>query len=89
MSYFKNGIAYIEIPDADITEEMVNNTKRDFNADASTLTHTNVAATIQRTIFKAKTPISPVFNGYMWNNLGDILIVKAHADYADPEITDG
>ena len=86
MSYFKNGIAYIEIPDAEITEEMVNNTKRDFNSDRTTLKHTKPIADIQRTIFKVKTSISAVFNGYRWNNQDDIILVIAHDDYADQEV---
>lgn len=69
MSYFCNARVYIIIPTSSITEEMVNNTKMNFYSDSNTL-KTSDDGTL--TLFKVKTPVSSVFNGYAWYNCDGI-----------------
>jgi len=71
MSYFINGIVYIIVPDTDITNEMINNVKKDFYTDG---TERKTTSGTPKTLFKVRTPISAIFNGYIWYNHKDILI---------------
>lgn len=73
MSYFSNGKIYIIVDDVDINEEMINNTKRDFNSNSSTLRKTIPSAPTAQTLFKIKMPISAAFNRYNLFNHKDIL----------------
>ena len=86
MSYFERGVVFIEVPNSEITEEMINNMKRDFNSTRATQRTTVSTATIQRTILKVRSPISPVFNGFVWNNSKDILVIVSGDDYTEPEV---
>lgn len=86
MSYFKRGVVFIEVPNAEITEEMINNMKRDFNVTRATLRTTVSSAAIQRTIFKVRSPLRPVFNGFVWHNNEDILGIISGDDYMELEI---
>lgn len=72
MSYFKNKAVYIPVPDADISEDMVNTAKLSFNADINTLRKTVAGAAVPKTLFKMKIPVSSVFDGYEWFNKEDI-----------------
>ena len=75
MSYFKNGVAYVLVPKLDVTTEMINNSKRDFNANLSTLRESNQAQDADKKIlFKVKHPFSAIFNGYPWFNHKEILV---------------
>lgn len=78
MSYFGNDIIYVIVPTIMVTEEMINNSKRDFNTDSDSL-RTSVDGLNK--LFKVKQPVSSVFNGYEWYNQDDILAILATSDW--------
>lgn len=78
MSFLTKGKAYIIVTTADITEEMVNNTKMNFYSEEDTLRTSNDTL---KTLFKVKTPISAVFNGYKWYNLKKITPILDGVDW--------
>lgn len=73
MSYFPKGVVYILVPELSVTNEMLNNMKRDFHVNSSTIRKSNeLLASDRDWVFKVKEPISAVFNGYTWYNWDDI-----------------
>jgi len=74
MSHFPDGIVYVIVPNADLTEEMINNVKKDFNVIGNKTTNTCRESTDDpvRTLMKVKSPVSAVFNGYEWFNSTEI-----------------
>ena len=80
MSYFPDGVVYIIVPIADVTNEMINNVKMSFNTTLSTMRQTLPAAPIQKKVLKLKEPVSSVFNNYKWYNRAGML-----AYLSDPE----
>ena len=82
MSYFKNDIAYIIVPKIDVTNEMVNNMKRDFNIQWTDVDNNSLAKnTDDKLLFKLKTPVSAIFNGYVWHNSEDIDVILQQAEW--------
>jgi len=81
VSYFNDKILYIIVPTDDLTNEMENNVKRDYNSTRETF-RKNIAGT--EYVLKVRAPISSVFNGYEWLNQKDILV-----EMAKPEWTEG
>lgn len=71
MSYLINGVAYIIVNTADVTEEMINTMKVSFNTTATTI-RTSDDGLLK--LFKIKGQISSVFRGYKWFNSVDILV---------------
>lgn len=78
MSYFIDDKIYIVVPTVDVTIEMVNNVKKDFYSSASTLRKNDDES---KTLFKVRSPVSAVFNGYEWLNHDDILIELEKAEW--------
>ena len=85
MSYFPDGVAYIIIPDDDISTEMINNTKISFNSDYDTLRKTLPGVSPKQVLFKVITPVSSVFDGYEWFNIATIKIEMAKVEWTEAE----
>ena len=85
MSYFPDGVAYIIVPDDDISTEMVNNAKISFNSDYDTLRKTLPEVFPKRVLFKVVTPVCPVFDGYEWFNIATIKIEMAKVEWTEAE----
>lgn len=79
MSYFKNDIIYIIVNTVDVTNEMYNNMKKSFNSDV-TSQRKNTNDT--KRLFKLKSPISAVFNDYIWYNKDDIRTEMARGEWS-------
>ena len=79
MSYFRNGVVYIIVPDADITNEMENNAKKSFDVVLSTMR----TSTDDETLFKIKIEfVGSAFNSYAWYNREDILVEMEKTEWA-------
>jgi len=78
LSYFDNNIVYIIVNTADITQEMINNTKANFYSTQNTL---QKSADGTKTIFTIVAPVSAVFNGYPWYNCKDIESIMATSEW--------
>ena len=83
MSYFGNGVVYIIVPTIDVSNEMINNTKVSFSSTVSSL---RKSIDLTLTLFKTKSPVSGVFNGYAWYNYQDINPVLDSAEWSDPGV---
>lgn len=73
MSYFTNKIIYIIVPSADVTEEMINCSKKSFYVTGDRTANSlrkNIAN--DKILFKIKEPLGNVFNNYKWYNIKDI-----------------
>jgi len=79
MSFFGGDkIIYIVIPDADITEQMISEVKKDFYTTGDSgvggnSLRQNVAQT--STLFKLKAPVSDIFKTYVHHNNASIKTV--------------
>ncbi len=76
MSYFINNVVYVIVPVADITEEMFNNVKLDFNTNGNISSNGLKKNTLgDKVLFKLLKPISNVFVPYTWFNRADALVI--------------
>ena len=83
MSYFCDHAIYIVVPTLSVTQEMWNNMKRDFNTDSNTARRS--IDTPEKILFKVRTPVSSVFDGYEWLNHSEVLeLMKTSAWQEDP-----
>ena len=75
---------YVLIPVADLTEEMINMSKKDFNVIGDVTSHSlreNDAAT--SILIKFKDSSTSVFNSYVWYTHTEILTKMTEAEWRD------
>jgi hypothetical protein len=86
MSYFPDGVIFVIVPTDDVTEEMVNNSKRSFYVTGSASENSfrkSVDGT--STLIKVRAPASAVFDGYSWYNSIDIKNVVTGQEWDNGE----
>lgn len=74
MSRFYTNVIYIIIPIADLTEEIKNYLKVNFN-----YSRTSMRQSLDNTLvlIKVKEPVSDIFKDYIWYNQDEILNIMA------------
>jgi hypothetical protein len=83
MSYFCDGVVYVIVPTADITNAMINASKLGFNTHTETL-RKSIDGTL--TLFKIKMDDIEPFKTYECCNCMDIKAALDTADWEDPTV---
>lgn len=81
MSYFCNHPIYVLVPETDVTNEMINNYKMNFHGNSDSIRKSTHLVPLW--LFKVRTPISSVFNGYQWYNHDEVLLLIEEEEWQD------
>lgn len=86
MSYIGDKVVYVIINEVDLTEEMLNIMKKDFNVTGGVSTHSlRKSKDGTQVVLKVKDLLSTVFNNYRWYSQDEILDKMSEPEWAtDP-----